>query len=106
MQEHHELDSFPNHPLTRDHVQELGGSNAFVGAIPYPGETNYVIGMLLVTTESFVNVVFDHRNSVWGKLTAYDRETHGMPTVMSKAAEDRASWWAETGRLDELRGIQ
>lgn len=95
------IHSLPEQPLTEAHIKEIGEADAVIGAMPFPAEDG-IRGFVIEREDAFTAVVFDHRTTTWRKLEEYNKEEFSIQEVLPEAVSDRAAWFAETGRLDEL----
>jgi hypothetical protein len=95
------MDSLPDQPLPEEAIKDIGESDAVIGAMPFPAEQG-IRGFVLEREEVFIAVVFDHRTNTWRHLEEYETDEFSLQTVLQEAIQDRAEWFAETGRLDEL----
>jgi len=95
------MESLPEQPLTEAHIKEIGESDTVIGAMPFPEEKG-IRGFILEHEDSFNAIIFDHRTETWRNLNQYSKDEVTIETVLSRAIDDRAEWYADTGRLDEL----
>lgn len=95
------MKSLPEQPLTEHHVKYMCKTNAVIGTMPFPNEDR-ICGFVIERKESFTALVFDHRTNTLRKLGEYDIAAFSMQDVLPRAVRDRAGWFAETGRLNEL----